>query len=342
MHVAQADIRWLTEFSWQLHGARSSAEIFSTALRAVHEKFRGLGSQADEALLDYSAFQSHGVLSEVRVPADYFPLVQDSPIVLAVPQRRCSEVLHMRDLAPREVYERTTFYNELAHPLGIEEQVMALVIFDGTKGCGLGVNRAEPFTAEELTLFGLVHRQFEAALRRMRSTEREGALSGLPEGGWVRLDAGLRPDPTPTWLPGTLRKYFAGPPQSPAEWRLPEEIVAWLQAAARAPALRLPREFQAVGRDGSKLALRYFPNAPGDGARIKLIEYLPAPPNSATRTRLSPREREVLLWLAQGKRDTEIALILNLSPKTVGKHVEHILRKLGVQSRTAAARVAVG
>jgi DNA-binding CsgD family transcriptional regulator len=56
---------------------------------------------------------------------------------------------------------------------------------------------------------------------------------------------------------------------------------------------------------------------------------------------LTPREREVLFWIAQGKTNGEIAVILSLSARTVHKHVEHILLKLGVETRTAAARMAM-
>ncbi len=42
-------------------------------------------------------------------------------------------------------------------------------------------------------------------------------------------------------------------------------------------------------------------------------------------------------WVAEGKRDREIAIILGLSPRTVEKHVCHILEKLQVETRTAAA-----
>jgi DNA-binding CsgD family transcriptional regulator len=52
---------------------------------------------------------------------------------------------------------------------------------------------------------------------------------------------------------------------------------------------------------------------------------------------LTPREREVMRWLTEGKRDGEIAIILGLSPRTVEKHASHILHKLNVETRTAAA-----
>jgi DNA-binding CsgD family transcriptional regulator len=52
---------------------------------------------------------------------------------------------------------------------------------------------------------------------------------------------------------------------------------------------------------------------------------------------LSRREVEVADWLLEGKTNSEIAIILGMSARTAEKHVEHILGKLGVENRTAAA-----
>jgi DNA-binding CsgD family transcriptional regulator len=51
---------------------------------------------------------------------------------------------------------------------------------------------------------------------------------------------------------------------------------------------------------------------------------------------LTAREREVLAWVARGKTNGEIAQLLWLAPKTVGKHLENVYAKLGVSTRTAA------
>lgn len=56
---------------------------------------------------------------------------------------------------------------------------------------------------------------------------------------------------------------------------------------------------------------------------------------------LTEREAEVLLWIAHGKTNREIGQILNMSPRTVNKHLEQIFRKLGVENRTTAAAVAI-
>ncbi|MEO8044315.1 MAG: helix-turn-helix transcriptional regulator [Spartobacteria bacterium] len=56
---------------------------------------------------------------------------------------------------------------------------------------------------------------------------------------------------------------------------------------------------------------------------------------------LAPREAEVLGWVAQGKTNSEIAIILGLAPGTVKFYVERILTKLGCETRTAAAHTAL-
>lgn len=56
---------------------------------------------------------------------------------------------------------------------------------------------------------------------------------------------------------------------------------------------------------------------------------------------VTAREGEVLLWLARGKSNADIASILGVSPRTVNKHLEQIYKKLGVENRVAAVRTAM-
>ncbi len=56
---------------------------------------------------------------------------------------------------------------------------------------------------------------------------------------------------------------------------------------------------------------------------------------------LTAREAEVLYWVAQGKINRDIADILGASPATIKKHLERILAKLGVETRSAATAMAV-
>lgn len=56
---------------------------------------------------------------------------------------------------------------------------------------------------------------------------------------------------------------------------------------------------------------------------------------------ISRREAEVLLWMAQGKANADIAVILDCAHATVKKHTLHLYEKLGVETRAAAMLIAI-
>ncbi len=66
------------------------------------------------------------------------------------------------------------------------------------------------------------------------------------------------------------------------------------------------------------------------------------PPDVPVPFALTPREQEVLLLLAEGLTNVELADTLFISERTANRHVSNIFTKLGVRNRTQAARVAVG
>ncbi|MDA0189763.1 MAG: response regulator transcription factor [Proteobacteria bacterium] len=77
----------------------------------------------------------------------------------------------------------------------------------------------------------------------------------------------------------------------------------------------------------------------------KLVQGVRRPPPEARppaeKERLSPREREIMAFLARGESNKEIARALDLAESTVKIHVQGILRKLGLSSRVQAAVYAV-
>ena len=62
-----------------------------------------------------------------------------------------------------------------------------------------------------------------------------------------------------------------------------------------------------------------------------------APARVALPAGLTEREVEVLRLIARGRSNRDVAAELVISPKTVGRHVENLYRKIGVRSRAAAA-----
>jgi DNA-binding NarL/FixJ family response regulator len=75
-------------------------------------------------------------------------------------------------------------------------------------------------------------------------------------------------------------------------------------------------------------------------ARVRRLVASCAPIASTVTAQLTPRETEVLRSLAQGLDPSEIASRLFISRRTVGTHLENIMRKLGVRSRSQAVALA--
>jgi DNA-binding CsgD family transcriptional regulator len=70
----------------------------------------------------------------------------------------------------------------------------------------------------------------------------------------------------------------------------------------------------------------------------EFIETAEAP---ATTHSLTPREREVLTWVARGKSASNIAKTLRITKRTVDGHVQSAARKLGAQNRAQAVAIAL-
>ncbi len=114
-------------------------------------------------------------------------------------------------------------------------------------------------------------------------------------------------------------------------YKLPEAVR--LRAIEMAASRKTTTEWR-LG-NGRKLVLEKFrPNAEVRGfeGHFRLVE-----PGSEAPMQLTQREAEVAHWVAQGKTNVEIATILGISPRTVAKHVEHILEKLKLENRVALA-----
>ncbi|WP_311222184.1 MULTISPECIES: response regulator [unclassified Acidovorax] len=136
-------------------------------------------------------------------------------------------------------------------------------------------------------------------------------------------------------------------------WRSPQ-ATRWLEAAfgtEPVPARAMARWLALAQRqgdgatplpEGQRLAARPL-GASGLGETMLLLSVETpgaAPVVRPPPTPLTPRETEVLSWIAKGKTNRDIAEILGMSPRTVNKHLEHIFEKLGVETRTAAAALA--
>jgi DNA-binding response OmpR family regulator/DNA-binding CsgD family transcriptional regulator len=128
------------------------------------------------------------------------------------------------------------------------------------------------------------------------------------------------------------------------EYVLPRNVQDWLHQCAAALASSPPLAIDLKPDASSqKLQLLYIGQIGPDENLLRLLEGNTGSDQTVLKQKLlvTEREAEVLLWIARGKSNRDIAEILSLSPRTVNKHLEQIYAKLGVENRTSAAALAV-
>ncbi len=103
----------------------------------------------------------------------------------------------------------------------------------------------------------------------------------------------------------------------------------------------LHRAERYVSAAGALLLRRFMESGTDTLTVLYLVEeHAPAGPADLIRLGLTPRQSEVLYWIAQGKTNAETGIILGASPRTIDKHVEQLLERLGAENRLAAAAMA--
>ena len=135
-----------------------------------------------------------------------------------------------------------------------------------------------------------------------------------------------------------MQRYFEAPPG-----QVPQALSDWLrEQAPLAGEGREPKPL-AVTRGERQLVFSLQQRTSDDDWLIVMREVSDAAAVEAVMQtfRLTLREAEVLYWVAKGKTNRDIGDILGSSPATVKKHLEHVFEKLGVETRNAAASLAI-
>jgi DNA-binding response OmpR family regulator len=122
------------------------------------------------------------------------------------------------------------------------------------------------------------------------------------------------------------------------EFRLPADIVRWLAKAAKGEA-----EPHAWRHGDTVLELTYVGRLHSDEHLVRLAKEASEDATALLRRHfsLTSREAEVLLWVARGKANKDISVVLDISPRTVNKHLEQVFQKLGVENRASAAAITI-
>jgi DNA-binding NarL/FixJ family response regulator len=128
------------------------------------------------------------------------------------------------------------------------------------------------------------------------------------------------------------------------DYVLPRDVQAWLnQCADSPPGAEVVSLALKVSNAPAGVQVLYVAQIGADEYLLRLVEGAIEDERKLLKRTLTvtEREAEVLLWIARGKSNRDIAEILDLSPRTVNKHLEQIYAKLGVENRASAAALAV-
>jgi two-component system, NarL family, response regulator NreC len=110
-------------------------------------------------------------------------------------------------------------------------------------------------------------------------------------------------------------------------------------ATGYVPKRAAPEELLTAIRAAAKGEVYLYPSL----AKLLVRDYLSGgrPADEQTPSGLTDREQEILTYLAEGANNEEIAKALVISPKTVARHRENIMRKLNLHSRSELVRYAI-
>jgi DNA-binding CsgD family transcriptional regulator len=334
MYLSSEDLQ---KFSSALEGLYGLAST-----HAVQQRMMQITAQlVDNSWVTYNEVAPFGsgrgiTLSNLELSSDQarlYPVLHalwhQHPAVSAI--GKASGALTFSDCMPRSQLEQLPLYNEYYRNVGTHDQlVLILPAGAGAMVRTLSINRADgEFTKRDRQIMNLLAPHFERACRNatlldqingpravvaIRSDGRIEFTSGNA-GHWLRTAFGV------TCLDGA---------------QAPGRVLQWLAAQQTGADCYFERLTVPLA-DGT-LSLRVGSRT--EERTIILVEKIEST-GQRHWSRLTPREREVLTWVARGKTNPEIAIILGMRPRTVEKHMENILDKLQLENRAGAMLAAI-
>jgi DNA-binding CsgD family transcriptional regulator len=273
------------------------------------------------------------------VLSQYMP---KAPIVVHFERTRSEQFTRWSDLQPLSQFLRTPLYNEVYRGLGLKDGCS--LFLQSRPGCleyvGLGQHKQTSDAHRDVLVSISPH-----VLRAFRLAHTISALSEIAaiksgtncaERGFMVIDRNWAITMETACATRALEKFF---PKRTGRG-LPEQLAQWIshseqtmREATDLPAVRNPF---VIERNSTRLTVHLLSKAEQNFLVLEEHRSM-IDPAALTSLPLTPRELEVLAYVAVGKTNPEIGIILGISSRTVSKHVEHILERLSVETRTAAA-----
>lgn len=319
-----------------LHRCRRLEDFPQHALAALH---RLVPSQlACYAEVDYARQRLVNIFDPPQPfepPPEWLRFSADHPVLHYFTATGDGQALKISDFVTEPEYHQLEVYQKVFRDTGTEDQIGFGVRVDDHFVLGFAFARgARSFTEQNRMLLNLVRPHVIQAylhLEELASHEelQRDLQSALRENGLGLIILNHSRSVVHS-TPGAFEKLAGYLPVADGQHKLPEMLVQW----AFSQGDDQNREPLVVSRERDRLIIRQVRQ---HARRLLLLSEESHAAERLARYGLTPREQEVLRWIAVGKSNAEIGAILGVTAGTVKIHVERILTKLGVENRTAAA-----
>jgi DNA-binding CsgD family transcriptional regulator len=275
--------------------------------------------------------------------------MNEHPVLLHAQNTKLPCTLRISDLWSQLQLRNSGLHNDFYRHYGIADALCITIGCTAPTVIGVGWHDGRRFTDRERTIADLARPHISRAWQNARMVSRVQDQLEMLQRGVESLGAGViqcGPQERVEFINAHARKYLAEYLGSTRQInrRLPAELLVWVQqqdsqlsVSDDAPPVRSPLIYE---KEHKRLVIRLL-SQPRANLILMEEERMLKDTKVAAKLKLTTRETEVLNWIACGKTNHEIGVILEMHTATVKKHVEHIFKKLGVENRTTAATIAL-
>lgn len=282
--------------------------------------------------------------------------MHSDPLVVHYANGADGRATKISDLLTQRQFRSLPIYSEFYRHLDLNYQFAFLLDTVKPLLVGVTLNRSsKDFTEEDRRTLNILRPHLIQAYRNADALTRarcEVALMTQGIEGSGRAIIFLSEDRVILRATTKARRWLTshfGWPSGMSTQRLPELLDRWLgnEMRKRTDTACLAYPVEPFYIEKSRGSLIITAVTQHDGVLLLLDERRKVGADDPTFLRalqsssLSRRESEVLSWVVQGKTNPEIAVILSVSSRTIQTHLEHIYRKLDVQTRAAATAKAM-
>jgi DNA-binding CsgD family transcriptional regulator len=344
------DQRKISSFARELYSFGSTTEISQLIVRRLDTL---IGGNSVLVTLVDTRTGAPSVLADNIGPAlhELYPLMlelgHEHPGIKYHHTHPSRKAVAIADLLPLHQWKKTAFYNEIGLKLGAEEQLGIRPSLPPPDYLGVVVNRTRrTFTQRDRSVLSILQLHISEAWRTAKmhalppAVVMVEALQPLVGGSIVVLNASGTLQFCSDLAQKHLEAFFAA--EKPFSGGLPLTVEKWVRreiASFESTELGVrPPQPLIIRRSERSLYIQLASTRDLTTRLLLLRAEDPAAEVAKLRSiGLGARATEVLYWLAKGKANQEIGIILGMAPETVKAHLKRIFVRLNVENRTSAA-----